>query len=133
VEVTADDADAARRTLAGWPVERPALVTVEAPSPGDEAATDAVVALVAGLAAERSLLAGVAPPEGGDREAAQIMLSDRLRAETTVPLVLVDPADADHAATAILSGRADLCQGLPSLASTRWAPTGSSAIEVVAA
>ncbi|HEY2715846.1 MAG TPA: hypothetical protein VGI73_06450 [Solirubrobacterales bacterium] len=78
------------------------------------------------------MLVGVAPPAGPEAEpgAAQLELCDRIRDEARLPVVLVDPRDgADGAATAMLSGRADLVLGAPSLCSQSWAPT---AVELVA-
>jgi len=102
-----------------WPAERPLLAGVEAPADPGGPEGDAILERLTQLNAERTLVARVLTGAGGEAE--QLMLCDRIRQETSVPTLLVSPRDRDLAATAILAGRADLVEGLPSLVADRWA------------
>ncbi len=104
--------------LDAWPAERPLLATVAVPADPDSALADELLERLRRLAAERLLAARVSPGKGGLAE--QLMLCDRIHQELGLPTVLVGPPSHDEAATAIVAGRAELVEGLPSLLGGEW-------------
>ena len=108
--------------IGDWPHERALLATVLAPTDPDSPTADACLDALAKLAVEWPLLARVTAAAGGGLAALaeQQMLCDRIHQELGLATLLVDPPGRDEAATAIVAGRAELVEGLPSLVSERW-------------
>jgi len=109
-----------------WPADLPLLAVVGAS--GDGHRQDNLVDSLARLEGERLVVATVVPsPDSDDPIVDQLLLCDRIKQETTVPVCLAGTVGtSDQAITALLAGRADLVQGLPSLVSERWNTVPSS-------
>lgn len=108
-----------------WPVDRVLMTLVEAPesSEGDEA--DAVLASIRSIGEGRTLVVGVSANPSGDA-VDPLLFCGRVVQELELTCAGVDLlASEDAAVTAVLSGRVDLVQGLPSLATHRWRQSGS--------
>jgi 2-polyprenyl-6-methoxyphenol hydroxylase-like FAD-dependent oxidoreductase len=107
--------------LRSWPVERALLLTVVAPLADGDAA--AALRLMQRVAEERMLVVVVVRPTTASLEnarIAQLLLCDRLRELTDVPLGLGGALGADEAATAVLAGRVDVCVARPRLGGLSW-------------
>jgi len=105
-----------------WPKEKPVVVHLEVPE--DAAGREAAVEFARKLKERGCDAVGVSLTGlDGDweRRIAQLDVSDRIRNEAGLATMLVGgvPGD-DEAVTAVLSGRADLCRGRPSLSSPIW-------------
>lgn len=123
-----------------WPEEKPLIVHLSVPEEigGDREVGEYVSEFATELRRQGCDGVAVSPAPGLEEiterhRVAQLAVSDRIRNTGHLSTMLVGGVPgSDEATTAILSGRADLCRGLPSLASPLWkrdeiverAPTG---------
>jgi anthraniloyl-CoA monooxygenase len=109
-----------------WPEDKPIVVHLEVFE--DVGGWEAAVELARKLkesGCDAVAVSSVGAVGDSERRIAQLNISDRVRNEAGLTTMLVGgvPGD-DEAVTAVLSGRADLCRGTPSLASPIWGRKG---------
>jgi len=113
---------AVARARGAWPEEKPIVVHLEAPL-GPNAQEGAVgFARALGGAGCDVVAVSVSGADGdAGRRVAQLDVCDRIRNGAGLETMLVGGVPGgDEATTAVLSGRAGLCRGWPSLASPVW-------------
>lgn len=105
-----------------WPKEKPVVVHLQVPRGADDPEDAVAFALELKSRGCDAVAVCVPEPDGGaEGRIAQLDISDRLRNDAGLATILVGGVPSeDEAVTAVLSGRADVCRGTPSLSSPVW-------------
>jgi anthraniloyl-CoA monooxygenase len=106
-----------------WPADQVLLSVVETPEDAESTAGDRLIEALSAMAVGRLLIAGVTTTPGRDLTEA-LLLCDRIVEETGLTCAAVDILlDNDSVQTAILSGRVQLVQAVPSVSLAHWKRT----------